>query len=59
MSKTIGKYIGGNIFWFKRHKEFIDQIKMVKTKCKDCLSAEDLRMAAKKLQREIKGDKDK
>jgi len=31
----------------------------VKIKCKDCLSAEDLRRAAKKLERKIEGDKDK
>jgi len=40
-------------------KKMMKKIKMVKTKNKDCLSAEDLRRAAKKLERKIEGDKDK
>ena len=40
-------------------KKMMKKIKMVKIKCKDCLSAKDLRGAAKKLERKIKGDIDK
>ena len=39
-------------------EKMMKKIKMVKVKYKDCLSAEDLRRAAKKLERKIKGDKD-
>jgi len=46
-------------FLSEEDKKMMKKIKMIKIKCKDCLSAEDLRRAAKKLEREIKGDIDK